>query len=140
MAARDSALTDMKSVLRKDLFPGEVDFFIENPDTGGMAADDGRIIFNPYARLGINKDAVMRNELARLYMRGRLPLPQVRPAFDLTQDQIDNLPDVYKSAPIEDQRETIAARQYSGDSTGGRPTGDQKAFITAMAKALAGYK
>jgi hypothetical protein len=140
MAAGECALTDMKSVLRKDLFPGEIDFFKKNRDTAGMATDDGRIIFNPYARAGINKDAVMRNELARLYMRGRLPLPPVRPAFDLTQDQIDNLPDVYKSAPIEDQRETIAARQYSGDPTGGRPTGDQKAFITAMAKALAGYK
>jgi hypothetical protein len=129
----------MINALREDLYPGEDSYFKENPNVAGMASESGHVILNPYSGPDVNQDAVYQNELARLYMRGQLPnVDQVRPAFDLTNEQMQSLPPEYQSAPIQDQRETIAARIYSGDPSAGIPTGDQKAFADAMRRALVG--
>jgi len=129
----------MINVLRDDLYPGEDAYFKNNPHVAGMASESGHVILNPYSSEEVDKDAVYKNELARLYMRGQLPgLGQVRPGSDITQEQLKMLPPEYQSAPAQDQRETIIARQFSGDESGGVPTGDQLAFINAMAKALMG--
>jgi len=67
-------------------------------------------------------------------MRGMLPgYEQVRPNFSLTPDQLNKLQGTtYSSAPLQDQRETIAARIFSGDPSAGTPTGDQKAFVDTL--------
>ena len=67
-------------------------------------------------------------------MRGQLQgLLQTRPAFDLTPEQQEYLrTTTYGQAPLQDQRETIAARLYSGDSSAGTPSGDQYAYVNAM--------
>jgi hypothetical protein len=126
------------NVLRSELFPGEDKYFRENPRVSGMASESGHVILNPYSGKDINKDAVYQNELSRLYMRGQLPgFPQVRPGFDLTPEQENILGNTtYRNSPIQDQRETIAARHFSGDPTGGGMTGDQLAFRNAMVRAL----
>ena len=131
----------MMDVLRKELYPGESLYFHNNPNVAGMASESGHVILNPNSPEGVNKDAVYQNELARLYMRGQIPgMDQVRPAGDLTPEQMQGLPTSYQTAPVQDQRETIVARQFSGDPSGGVPTGDQKAFVDAMRRALTGNK
>lgn len=130
---------DLYNLLRSDLYPGEESFFKEKPDVSGMASESGHVILNPYSGPDVNRDAVYQNELSRLYMRGQIPgLPQVRPAFGLTLEQEQSLPPEYQTADPQDQRETIAARLFSGDQSGGMPTGDQKAFVDAMWRVLGG--
>jgi hypothetical protein len=128
-------------LLRTNLYPGEDQYFKNNPLTGGMASETGHVILNPYSPPNVDKESVFLNELARLYMRGQLQGTQpMRPAFNLTGEQYHGLPDSYKFAPVQDQRETIAARQFSADQSGGTQTGDQKAYVDAMKLILSGYK
>lgn len=125
---------------RSLLYPGEDSYFKSNPGVSGMASESGHVVLNPYSDPSINMDAVYKNELARLLMRGQLPdLPQVQPAFGVTPEQSSYLAGTtYANAPLQDQRETLAARLFSGDSSAGTPTGDQTAFVSALARLLAG--
>jgi hypothetical protein len=131
----------LSDLIRPNLYPGEDKYFKQSPHVGGMASESGHIVLNPYSPPEINKDSIIQNELARLYMRGQIPGEQVaRPSFGVTPEQSAGLPKEYQAASPQDQIETIIARQYSGDPSGGIPTGDQKAYVDAMIRALSGYK
>lgn len=116
-------------------YQGERDYFQSNPQVGGMMsqAGDPTVTLNPFAPLApTERDAVARNEMARVHMRDNM-----RPSFAITPQQRGLLAGTtYQGAPDQDVRETIAARLYSGDPSGGNPSEEQASFIAALRKAL----
>jgi hypothetical protein len=123
----------LKQFRRDQLFPEEQKFFEKNPNVSGMATDDRRVILNPYSSPEINRDLVGINELARLYMRHGGNGPE----FALTPEQEAILSGTsYINASPQDRRDTIAARLLSMDPSAGRPTDDQVAYVSTLARSL----
>ena len=123
----------------KELFrspeEGELEYFKSNPTVTGMAADDNRVILNPYSKLSKKeKDAVALNEYGRIIMRTN---PNFAPNFKLTDEQTKFLgSNTYKDAPEQDRMATIAARLLSGDPSAGTPTIDQLKFVNSLQEYL----
>ena len=70
------------------------------------------------------KDAVFRNEVARLAMNGE------EPSFSLTEEQKKGLAgSYYENASDGDRKATIAARIFSGDPSAGKPTKEQSRYV-----------
>lgn len=113
---------------RVDLYPGETEYFEKNPHVAGMAAEDDKIILNPYSKLSDKeKQAVMLNEAARVHMRkGLMPAPR----YELTEEQLKKLGNY--SANMDDIRQTLAARLLSGDPSAGAPTPEQLEYVTRL--------
>lgn len=120
-------------LLRSDLYPGEDKYFNENPDVAGMAADDGKVILNPYStNNSVQRQAVYQNESSRLHMR-----EHGTPSFDLTEKQRSFLDgNSYKDASDEDRRQTILARILSGDSSAQDATDEQRMHAEAIRNAM----
>lgn len=119
--------------IRDKLYPGEDEFFRKNPHVAGMAADDDKVIINPYSPLSWDeKAAVAYNERARIVMRKS----SERPAFDLTPEQAKRF-GAY-SPNQQDVRETVAARILSGDPSAGEPTKEQAAYVERLRKMMHG--
>lgn len=118
--------------IRNKLFPGEEDYFRKNPGVAGMAAQDNRVIMNPYSKLSAaEKQAVQLNESARVHMRsGTLPPPE----FQLTPEQ-DKAFSGYSNDPT-DRRSTVAARILSGDPSALTPTAEQIDYVQRLRKAM----
>ena len=116
--------------LRDVLYPDEEAFFKSNPTVAGMAAEDDKIIINPYSSLtDTEKQWVMRNEAARVLMRrGDVP----RPNFNLTPKQMEKFGTYSKN--MDDIRQTYAARMFSNDPSAIEPTDEQKAFDVQLRK------
>jgi hypothetical protein len=115
--------------LRPDLYPSEDEYFKKNPTVAGMAADDDRIIMNPYSTLAdTEKQAVMLNEAARVHMRRNYDTPR----FELTPEQLTRLGNYSKDE--NDIRQTIAARILSGDPSAGEATTDQLNYVQGLRK------
>jgi hypothetical protein len=113
-------------------YPSERNYFSANPLTAGMAAEDGKVVMNPFTALSAQeKESVRSNELARLLMREN---PAYKPNFGaLTPQQSQNLLSTeYANAPEPMRQETIAARQFSGDPSGGAATPEQEQFLNAL--------
>jgi len=110
---------------------GELEYFKSNPTVTGMAADDNKVILNPYSKLSkAEKDAVALNEYGRIIMRTN---PNFAPNFKLTDQQSKFLgSNTYKDAPEQDRLATIAARLLSGDPSAGTPTIDQLKFVNSL--------
>lgn len=109
----------------------ELEYFKSNPTVSGMAADDNKVILNPYSKLTKpEQDAVALNEYGRIVMRTN---PQFAPNFKLTDEQVKFLgSNTYKDAPEQDRLATIAARLLSGDPSAGTPTIDQLKFVNSL--------
>lgn len=117
--------------IRRDLHPGEDEFFRKNPTVAGMAADDDRIILNPYSTLsGREREAVIMNEAARVHMR-RNP---DKPTFTLTPEQQTRFAN-YSQNP-DDVRATVAARILSGDPSAGTATPEQMEYVQRLRQSL----
>jgi len=115
----------------REPYESELDYFKANPHVGGMAAEDDKIILNPYSKLKPQeKEAVMRNEAARVHMRSGL-LP--KPNYDLTPEQTEAFK-TYGTGDIDDIRQTIAARIFSGDPSALNSTPDQNAYVNELRK------
>jgi len=120
---------------RKELYPGEDAYFKAHPEVGGMAAEDNRVIINPYSSLSDQeKNAVRTNETARLWMRNseesdrpnmRLKRLQKK-AFSTINDG-----NAYSQNP-QDIRETIIARVISGDASAGKTTRKQRKYAEKL--------
>jgi hypothetical protein len=119
-----------KELLRSP-FESELEYFKSNPTVTGMAADDNKVILNPYSKLTKpEQDAVALNEYGRIVMRTN---PQFAPNFKLTDEQTKFLgSNTYKDAPEQDRLATIAARLLSGDPSAGTPTIDQLKFVNSL--------
>jgi hypothetical protein len=114
--------------VREQLDPGEEEYFKANPHVTGMAADDDKIIMNPFSTLKDNeKQAVMLNEAARVHMRKKLI---DAPNYDLTPEQTEKFGSYSKD--INDIRQTIAARILSGDPSAGQPTPAQQEYVSRL--------
>jgi hypothetical protein len=109
----------------------ELEYFKSNPNVSGMAAEDDKIILNPYSKLSKKEqDAVALNEYGRIVMRTN---PQFAPNFVLSDEQIKFLDsNTYKNAPKQDRMATIAARLLSNDPSAGTPTIDQLKFVNKL--------
>lgn len=110
-------------------YDSEKAYFKANPNVGGMAAEDGRIVINPFSKLKAHElDAVRLNEAARLYMRKGSP-----PVFSLTPEQEKFLNSTtYKTAADADRKSTIAARILSSDPSAGTPTSEQLEYVRGL--------
>jgi hypothetical protein len=116
--------------LRQDLFPGEDDYFRKNPNVTGMAAEDNRIIMNPYSTLtDAEKQSVMLNEAARVHMRTGLMPP---PRFSLTPEQ-ESAFSKYSQNSV-DRASTVAARLLSNDPSALTPTAEQTEYVQQLRK------
>jgi hypothetical protein len=120
--------------VRHDLYSGEDRYFRDNPETSGMAAEDGKIILNPYTEghyksrgVDFNQDAVIENEALRLYMRKN----KIEPDFEVTPEQKQ----YYEKTPYKDDptsmRQTILSRIYTGDPTA-QATKAQEEYLKHM--------
>lgn len=120
---------------RRQPTEAERQFFFKRRDVPGYAASDNRFVLNPYSALSAKElRAVALNEAARIHIRTN---PDLKPNFDLTKEQRDNLSGAdYKNAPPADRLATIAARLLSGDPTGGDPTAAQIKFIEKLRGAM----
>jgi len=111
----------------RESWPSEVEFFRKNPKVAGMAAEDNKVILNPYSNLNEDqKNAVLLNEAARVVMRR----PGLGPTFGLTDQQKAQFQG-YGAG--EDIRATVAARILSNDSSAGTPTQEQLDFVKRLA-------
>lgn len=121
--------------IREKLYPGEDAYFRQNPSVAGMAADDDRVILNPYSTLGpAEKRAVALNELARIAMRRQ---PTLGPTFSLTPEQEAMLAGTtYANAAPQERAATVAARILSQDPSAGQPTREQMEFVAKLRRAM----
>jgi len=112
----------------RDPYESENEYFKKNPHVAGMAAEDNRIIMNPYSKLSDReKQAVMLNEAARVHMRtGLMPAPR----FQLTPEQEAAFAQ-YSQDP-QDRAATVAARILSGDPSALKPTAEQLEYVTKL--------
>lgn len=95
-------------------FPSEDQFFKKRTEVAGMAAEDGKIVLNPYSPLSDQqKSAVAKNEAIRLWMRDNKPdLP-----FDVTPDQARAFQGTEYAGNPQALKETIVARILTGDAS-----------------------
>ena len=118
-------------------FDSELDYFKKNPHVTGRAAEDGRIILNPFSDIDpAGQRIVAVNEAARLLMREN----KIKPDFDVTDEQKT----AFKGTPYEDNedalKETILARAVSGDSSAGKLTPRQKEWASLVGAQLRARK
>jgi hypothetical protein len=94
-----------------------------------MAAEDDKIILNPYSTLKPQeREAVKLNEAARVHMRrGMLPAPR----YELTPEQ-EKAFSAYGTGNIDDIRQTLAARILSGDPSALKPTPEQLEYVKQL--------
>ena len=95
-------------------FAGEDKFFKGRPEVGGMAAEDGKIILNPYSPLKEQeKMQVAKNEAIRLWMRDN----KTKIPFDVTKDQSKAFSKTEYGSNPQALKETIVARILTGDKS-----------------------
>jgi len=120
----DRYLLAQKNKQQNDIrvpYQSEIDYFRQNRHVGGMATSDDKVILNPYTSLSKKeKDAIVQNERARIFMRNL----KHRPFFELTPEQERRFKSYSKN--IQDIRETIIARILSDDPSAGTPTEQQR--------------
>lgn len=106
----------------REPFPGELKFFKKRPEVGGMAAEDNKIILNPYSALEPKeKEAVARNEALRIFMRQN----SISPEFDLTKAQEKMFAGTEYEQDQIAAKQSILARILSGDPSAKDATLDQ---------------
>lgn len=123
----------MYNVDERKPFESEAAYFQANPHVAGMAAEDDRIVMNPFSKLSPQElNSVRLNEAARIHMRrGQAP------TFDLTPEQSSYLDTTtYKGANDADRKGTIAARILSGDPSAGKPTVQQQDYVRALRRQM----
>lgn len=112
--------------VRDQLFPGEDKYFKANPNVAGMAAEDGKVILNPYSKNSADEQkAVAVNEAARVYMQKN----GIKPDFKITDEQRKQFDGTPYAKDEQAMRETIAARILSGDPSAKTATPEQQAFV-----------
>ncbi len=115
-------------------YAGEDTYFKSNPHVAGMAAEDNKIVLNPYSTLSeAEKRSVVMNEAARIYMRtGRVEPPK----FKLSPEQ-EKAFGSYSKNP-QDRLDTVAARILSGDPSALQPTTEQTQYADQLRTLMQG--
>ena len=120
---------------RKKLYPSEDKFFEENTHVGGMAAEDNKVIINPWSPLSDEqKDYVRINETSRLWMRNMEE--SERPHMRIRRSQKKLFSTIQNGKPYSDDpqdiRETIIARVITGDASAGKITRKQRKYAERL--------
>jgi hypothetical protein len=114
-------------------FPRENTFFMLNPDTTGMAANDGRIVLNPYSGLTYDGQvAVAKNEAIRLFMREN----KIDPQFKVTPKQMTKFQDTAYGTNEPALRQTLVARILTNDKSAGDVTDEQRRAAESIMQQL----
>ena len=106
-------------------YKSEDDFFANNTETTGMAAEDGRIVLNPYSKLSKQSRArVAENEAIRLFMRDK----NINPKFKVTPEQKEFFKGTSYGQPGNDEfmRQTLVARILTKDKSAQNVTDEQR--------------
>ena len=108
-------------------------YFKKNPHVAGMAAEDNKIILNPFSKLRPEQQgAVLKNEAVRLFLREK----KVVPDFDITTEQRQS----FIGTPYEKDemmlKHTLLGRILSGDTSAGIPTQQQIEWANMINKML----
>ena len=111
-----------------------MDYFKTNPHVGGMATEDGKIIFNPHSK-NVNYDAIGANEASRLFMRQN----GITPQFDITPEQAASFKGTEYESDLPSLKQSIVGRIISGDPSAGAITPAQKEFADQIMKSLEYY-
>lgn len=112
----------------RDPFAGESEFFKKRPEVGGMAAEDGKIVLNPFSPLkDSEKMLVAKNEAIRLWLRDN----KVEPKFNVTPEQMKMFTNTEYGKPENEQalKHTLIARFLTGDPSAGQMTDMQKEWV-----------
>lgn len=109
-------------------FTGEDKFFKGRPEVGGMAAEDGKIVLNPYSSLKEQeKMQVAKNEAIRLWMRdNKTQIP-----FNVTKEQSKAFSGTEYGSNPQALKETIVARFLTGDQSS-MATPEQQSFANKI--------
>ena len=101
----------------------ELEFFKNRPEVGGYAAEDNKIVMNPYSSLKPSEqDSVAQNEAMRLFMRNN----KYSPEFDLTPEQKKFFKGTEYGKDISSARQSVIARILTGDPSVGNVSDEQK--------------
>ena len=116
-------------------YSGEDKYFKENPGVAGMAAEDGRIVLNPYSKNKPEEQAaVARNEAMRLWMRDN----KLEPKFNVTPEQLKSFEGTEYGKPenLLHLKHTLIARILSGDPSAGNVTEMQRKWAEYVSSQL----
>ena len=118
---------------RSKLYPSEDTFFKSNPHVAGMAAEDNKVILNPYSKNSPKEqESVFTNEVSRIIMRSL----KEKPEFSITDEQRG----FFKGTPYETNegamRETLVGRILSGDPSAKGVTEDQMNYSNRVRKLM----
>ena len=124
-----------KGIEMREPYESELQYFKKNPNVAGMAAEDNKVILNPFSnRKPEEFQSVAINESSRILMRKN---PKYAPRFELTDQQKSFLDSTsYRNASDEDRKATIAARILSKDPSAGIPSSEQTLFAIELRRAL----
>ena len=114
-------------------YKSEDTYFALNPNVTGMAAEDGRIVLNPYSGLKYEQQlGVAKNEAIRLFMREN----KIDPQFKVTPEQMKSFQgtDYGTNAPA--LRQTLVARILTGDPSAGNATEEQRKAAQSIMQQL----
>lgn len=116
-------------------FPGEDTFFKTRREVAGMAAEDGKIVLNPYSpNTPEQQKAVAKNEAIRLWMEQK----KVEPKFNVTPEQAKAFAGTEYGKPenVLHLKRTLIARWLTGDKSAPPPTDMQKQWADWVSKSL----
>ncbi len=136
MPDRVAPMPSIAGVPFRHPYEREHQFFKHQPDVGGYAAEDDRIVLNPYSTLSQpQRQSLAVNEAARVWMRQK---PEWNPHFSLTPQQHTYLNSTrgYATASPQDRAGTIAGRILTGDSTAATITPEQQDFTSRLLRAM----
>jgi hypothetical protein len=114
-------------------YQSEDAFFLLNPNTTGMAAEDGRIVLNPYSGLKYEQQlAVAKNEAIRLFMRES----QIDPQFKVTPEQMKSFQGTAYGTNEPALRQTLVSRILTNDPSAGNVTDEQRKAAQSIMQQL----
>jgi hypothetical protein len=110
-------------------YQGEIDFFKKRPEVAGMAAEDQKIVLNPFSKNSQQEQmSVARNEALRLFMQ----LNNLSPSFEMTERQRSVFKNTEYGKNPEAAKQTIIARYLTGDPSAADVTKEQKEFAEKL--------
>lgn len=126
-------VSNLAGIDEREPYPSELEWFQSNPTVPGMAAEDNRVIMNPFFKFESDqaRNSVRMNETARAFMRAK----NIRPNFYLSPSQAGQFRNY--SPNEQDIKETLVARALSGDpSAGGFLLPEQRMFINKLRRMM----
>ena len=118
-------------------YKSEDTYFALNPNVTGMAAEDGRIVLNPYSGLKYEQQlGVAKNEAIRLFMREN----KIDPQFKVTPEQMKSFEGTAYGTNEPALRQTLVSRILTNDPSAGSVTDEQKKVARGIMQKLTGRR